>query len=203
LQSKLGTVILLNGVSSAGKTSISRALVKRETFKIYHLSIDEFSQKFAQNYADFINQMFPDLEESDQDREDIVVPIIFGPIMKMYYTTIKLFAATGRNVVVDTVIESKEEMKELLDLLSGMPIMFVAVKCSREELKRREQERGDRKPGLALTQYEKVYAYDHYDLELDTERLSPVEAANEILDFIESKRAFTAVDRMRRSFQMS
>jgi chloramphenicol 3-O phosphotransferase len=199
LESRQGTVIFINGVSSVGKTSISQLLVKSENIKIHHLSIDEFSEKYALNYVNFINHMFPDLEASDQDSDDIVVPIIIEPIIKMYYSTIKLFAATGRNVVVDTVIDSKEKMKEFLDLMSGIPVMFVGVKCSREELARREHVRGDGKPGLAWSQYEQVYAYEKYDLVVDTERLSPAEAANEIIHFIETEKNLTAIDWLRKT----
>ncbi|MEK3794773.1 hypothetical protein MKX42_23815 [Paenibacillus sp. FSL R7-0204] len=44
--------------------------------------------------------------------------------------------------------------------------------------------RGDRALGLALYQYDIVNSFNEYDLEVNTERLSPIECADKILRFI-------------------
>ena len=53
-----GLIVLLNGTSSAGKTSISRELTNQKEILFHHLSIDDFYH----NYNDFINNKFPDLK---------------------------------------------------------------------------------------------------------------------------------------------
>ncbi|MGG4106016.1 hypothetical protein AAXB25_19110 [Paenibacillus lautus] len=74
--------------------------------------------------------------------------------------------------------------------------MFVVVKCSKEELARREQLRGDREVGLASLQYDNVYCFNEYDLEFNTEIMRSSECANEILNFIRSNKEYTAFKKL-------
>lgn len=48
------------------------------------------------------------------------------------------------------------------------PVLFVRVDCPLEELERREQQRGDRRPGQAREQIEKLHGPGVYDLTVDT-----------------------------------
>jgi len=45
--------------------------------------------------------------------------------------------------------------------------------------------------GLAHYQFDKVYSYDEYDLEVNTEELSPTECAEKILSFIKSNQEYS------------
>ncbi|MGO4543033.1 phosphotransferase-like protein [Paenibacillus sp. 2TAB19] len=75
------------------------------------------------------------------------------------------------NVVVDTVNDSDERFNTCLSSLIDHPVLFVGVTCSKDELIRREGLRGDRERGLAISQYDKVYCSNEYDIELNTETL--------------------------------
>jgi chloramphenicol 3-O phosphotransferase len=55
-----------------------------------------------------------------------------------------IFSAMGNNVVVDSVIGNDQWFNTCIELFSDHPVIFVVVKCSKEELARREQLRGDR-----------------------------------------------------------
>ncbi|MET3548291.1 hypothetical protein ABID47_004921 [Paenibacillus favisporus] len=59
--------------------------------------------------------------------------------------------------------------------------LFVDVIYSKEELTRREQISGDRKIGLANSLFDKVFSFNEYNLEVNTEELSPTECAEKIL----------------------
>lgn len=189
---KQGLIVLLNGTSSAGKTSISMELTNQKEILFHHLSIDDFYH----NYNDFINNKFPDLKPVRKLDDEVIGQIIFDPIISMYYATIKLFSEMGLNVIVDTVIENDKWFNDYLDVLFDYPTLFVGVICSKEELARREQIRGDRKIGLAASQFDKVYSFNEYDLEVNTEELSPTECAEKILSFIKSDQDYAAFKKL-------
>jgi chloramphenicol 3-O phosphotransferase len=187
---KQGLIVFLNGTSSSGKTSISMELKNQKEIPFDHLSIDDFFR----NYFDFINNKFPDNEPTNE--VDNIGQIIFDPINSVYYATIKLFSEMGLNVIVDTVIDNDKRFNDFLDVLFDYPTLFVGVICSKEELTRREQFRGDREIGLANSQYDKIYSFNEYDLELNTEELSPTECAEKILSFIKSDQDYSAFKKL-------
>lgn len=192
--------MLLNGTSSAGKTSISKELINQKEIPFYHLSIDDFYH----NYNDFINNKFPDLKPVRKLDDEVIGQIIFDPIISVYYATIKLFSEMGLNVIVDTVIENDKWFNDYLDVLFDYPTLFVGVICSKEELARREQIRGDRRIGLANSQFDKVYSFNEYDLEVNTEELSPAECAEKILSLIKSDQDYSAFKKLsKREFSVS
>ncbi|MEJ9222103.1 chemotaxis protein [Paenibacillus glucanolyticus] len=187
---KQGLIVFMNGTSSSGKTSISMELKNQKEIPFHHLSIDDF---FG-NYDDFIDTKFPDIEPTRE--VDDVGQILFDPIMSVYYATIKLFSEMGLNVIVDTVIDNDKRFNDYLDVLFDQPTLFVGVLCSKEELTRREQIRGDRQIGLASSQFDKVYCFNEYDLEVNTEELNPTECAEKILSFIKSDKDYSAFKKL-------
>ncbi|WP_213593011.1 chloramphenicol phosphotransferase CPT family protein [Paenibacillus woosongensis] len=184
---KQGIIVLMNGTSSSGKTSISAELVKQKEILFHHLSIDDFFY----NFNEFIDNKFPDIKPTREVDDQVVAQIIFDPLASMYYAIIKLFSEMGLNVIVDTVIDNDRRFNECLDIFSDQPTLFVGVICSKEELIRREQIRGDRQIGLASSQFDKIYCFDEYDLEVNTEELSPIECAEKILNFIKSNKDYS------------
>ncbi|AWP27670.1 MULTISPECIES: chloramphenicol phosphotransferase CPT family protein [Paenibacillus] len=191
---KQGLIVFMNGTSSSGKTSISMELKNQKEIPFHHLSIDDF---FG-NYDDFIDTKFPDIEPTRE--VDDVGQILFDPIMSVYYATIKLFSEMGLNVIVDTVIDNDKRFNDYLDVLFDHPTLFVGVLCSKEELTRREQIRGDRQIGLASSQFDKVYCFNEYDLEVNTEELNPTECAEKILSFIKSDKDYSAFKKLSKRY---
>lgn len=190
---KQGLLVFLNGTSSAGKTSISTELINQKEILFYHLSIDDFFN----NYNDFINNKFPDEPVREVD-DQVVAQILDDSIISVYYSTIKLLLEMGFNVIVDTVINNDKRFNEYLDQFFDQPTLFVGVICSKEELIRREQARGDRKIGLAASQFSKVYCFDEYDLEVNTEEMNPIECAEKILSFIKSNQQYSVFKKLRK-----
>ncbi|TVX96235.1 chloramphenicol phosphotransferase CPT family protein [Cohnella terricola] len=188
---KPGLIVFLNGTSSSGKTSISTELLNKNEISFYHLSIDDFFNGLFHDYIDFINTKYA---------EDVQGPtnIIIEPLITLFYSTIKFMSVMGTNIIVDTVNDTDERFNTFLGLLMDHPVLLVGVTCSKEELTRREKLRGDREIGLALSQYDKVYCLNKYDLELNTETLSPDECANLILNFIRSNRECSAFKKLNK-----
>lgn len=188
---KQGIIVFLNGTSSSGKTSISTELLNQNEISFYHLSIDDFFNGLFHDYIDFINTKYA---------EDVQGPthIIIEPLITLFYSTIKFMSVMGTNIVVDTVNDTDDRFNTFLGLLMDHPVLLVGVTCSKEELIRREKLRGDREIGLAISQYDKVYCLNEYDLELNTETLSPDECANLILNFIRSNREYSAFKKLNK-----
>ncbi|PQP82702.1 chemotaxis protein [Paenibacillus sp. PCH8] len=189
-----GLIVFLNGTSSSGKTSISMELKNQKEIPFHHLSVDEFFH----NYNQFMDNTYPDVEPTRELEDHVVSDILFDPIVSLYYATIKLFSEMGLNVIVDTVINNDKWFNDFYDLLSDHPILFVGVHCSKEELTRREQSRGDRAIGLAHSQFDSIYAYDEYDLEVNTEELSSAEGADKILSYMKSDQEYSAFKKLNR-----
>lgn len=186
--------MLLNGASSSGKTSISMELKKQNDIPFHHLSYGDFSG----NYNDFINKTYPGIKPTRVLDDEVVSEILFDPISSVYYATIKLFSEMGLNVIVDTVIDNDKRFNEFHDLLMDLPTLFVGVLCSRDGLIRREHIRGDRALGLALYQFDIVYSFNEYDLEVNTEELSPTECADKIFRFINSDQEYSAFKKLNK-----
>jgi chloramphenicol 3-O phosphotransferase len=189
-----GLIIFLNGTSSSGKTSIALEMKKQGEVPLHHLSVDQFFQ----NYDHFIDTTYPDMKPTREVEPGVMSDILFGPIGSLYYATIKLFSELGLNVIVDTVISDDEFFNDFYDVLADYPILFVGVHCSKEELTRREQSRGDREIGLSHSQFDYVYAYDEYDLEVNTEELSSAACAEKILSYMNSEKEYSAFKKLSR-----
>lgn len=147
---KKGNIILLNGVSSAGKSTIAKELTKKLP-DYFYLSIDDF---------DWVIER---MEDRDQQR---LIPV---PTEYFFHRTIKMFSDKGVNLIVDQILHDDETLRDCLDTLKESPVFFVGVHCPVEELERREKDRGDRCIGQAKKQLEYVHQQNEiYDIEVNT-----------------------------------
>lgn len=111
---KQGIIVLMNGTSSSGKTSISNELINQKEIHFHHLSVDDFIK-------DFFRNTFSDIEPAREVDDQVVAQIMFDPLISLYYSTIKLFSEMGLNVIVDTVIENDKWFNECLDVFFDQP----------------------------------------------------------------------------------
>ncbi|OQQ13557.1 chloramphenicol phosphotransferase [Streptomyces sp. M41(2017)] len=177
-----GTVVLLNGTSSSGKTSIARALLDRLEGTWFHMPVDAF-------HALRGGRQIPDSELQDEiDRT-----------AKGFHRAVAGMAAGGNNLVVDYPLSRRWRLLDLLDLLVPEDTVLVAVRCPLPELNRREADRGDRSPGLAALQYAQVHAHGPHDIDVDTSVLTPSECARRIHDFLPRRPRPTAFETLRRT----
>ncbi|MER8742967.1 chloramphenicol phosphotransferase [Mesorhizobium sp. M1004] len=173
-------IVLLNGVGSAGKSSIARALQTIATEPFLHVQMDAFIDMLPpalQDHADGFS-----FETVLEDGRPSVV-IRSGPVgartMRGMRHAIAAMAGQGNNLIVDDVIFD-EEIAEYVELLSSFDLHLVGVMAPLEVLEAREAARADRLPGLARWQYGRVHNGIDYDLEVDTSRLTPLECARRI-----------------------
>lgn len=169
------TIILLNGISSAGKTSISQILQRTLNEPYLQVSIDTFENM---------------LPNRPQAGEQFAWEELFPKLLAGFHRSIAALADTGSNLIVDHVMVYREgwasTLADCMESLEPFAVYFVGVRCSLEELMRREQARGDRFIGTAERQFPRVHRLNLYDVEVDTTRTSPEVCAEQIRAFVSS-----------------
>jgi len=175
-----GTVILLNGTSSSGKSSIAAELLEILDDTWFHLPVDA------------VHAMRSQREISDEDLPAELVRTSMG-----FHRAVAGMAAAGNNVVVDHVLSFAWRLSDCLDLLDPERVVFVGVRCPLEETVAREAARGDRPVGQAASQFDQVHAHGDYDLEVDTSVMSPRQCAERVREHLSHRASPTAFSRLR------
>jgi chloramphenicol 3-O phosphotransferase len=164
---------LLNGISSAGKTSIARVLQQTLSEPYWRVSIDAFEDMLPDRY---------------QEARAFAWEALFPKLLAGFHRSIAALAGAGLNLIVDHVMVYREgwasTLADCLTVLEPFSVYFVGVHCSLDEAKRREQVRGDRFVGTAERQYPLVHRHNRYDLEVDTTHASPEVCAEQIRRFV-------------------
>lgn len=173
----MATVILLNGVGSAGKSSIAKALQTITAQPFLHVAMDAFLDMMPARLWDHPDGIT--FETVRQDGKPSVI-IRTGPVaerlMRGMRGAIAAMAREGNNLIVDDVL-IEDEMTEYAALLSGFVFRTVGVFAPLDVLEARERARGDRLIGLARWQYDRVHRGRRYDLDLDGASATPLECA--------------------------
>ena len=176
---QVGRLILLNGTSSSGKTSIAEELLATLDGAWYHLGVDGFHR--ARNRRDWTDETF--------------LPVFQRTVLG-FHRAVAGMASAGNDVVVDHVLGERWRLADCLATFEGLPVLFVGVRCSLPELERRERERGNRTIGRAAVQFPLVHDHAVYDVEVDSELHTPAECASQIRDRLDEGPP-TAFDRLR------
>ncbi len=168
-------IIVLNGTSSSGKTTIAKALQGALGGYYLHLALDLFIQTLPEHffrYSDGGNaQSVEGLLWVTEDNGQRFKRMHLGPkavqFKQALYKAARAVASTGFDVIVDDVIVDKRVLKSISAIMAG-EAYFVGIFCEKEEAIRREAARGDRLPGMVEAQYSLVHEHGCYDLEIDT-----------------------------------
>ena len=179
---ELGKIILINGASSSGKSTLARQLQKTLPIPFWHFSFDHLRDS---------NALPMERVRSGEFDWSAMRPAVFDG----FHRCLPVLAEAGNNLIVDHIIENEMWMSDLVKLLAGLDVFFVGVHCPLPELERRERERGDRRVGEARTDYQVVHGFAEYDLEIDS--MQPCQTnVNTLVDAWESRQAPSAFDRM-------
>jgi chloramphenicol 3-O phosphotransferase len=163
-------IILLNGIASSGKTTLSRALQAKLEEPYLHVSVDRFIEMLPEDYV---------TKKNIEGFRKNCPKVIRG----MHYSCREL-ANAGNNLIIDHVFEEESYFKECISLIKEHNVYFVGVHCSLEELERREKLRGDREIGLARKQFNLVHKNKVYDIEVDTSILEINKITKTIIEFL-------------------
>ena len=183
-----GRLIILNGGSSAGKTSLGRAM--QDLLPDCHmlLGIDAFWLALPPtqlNLSHVSAEYYTWRSETGADGREYFV-IEPGPILDqaMYarYRAIKAYLDFGLHVIADDVVWKRDWLVDMVRLFDGYHVTFVGVHVSDAEGARREILRGDRHAGWNRGGARAAHAHAIYDLEIDTTSLPPNVLAQQLVD---------------------
>lgn len=158
-------IVLLNGPSSAGKSTIAREiknLLDSSGYGSDIVSIDD-------------HMLIAKDEEIWEDDVFEAVPSMCQAIRKSL--------DAGRIVIADHVITSERIFRAMMDAAEGKVIKLVLVYCDPELLMKRESARGDRFIGSAEASYKYLFPKDGYDMTIDSGNETAKDAAEKIVNF--------------------
>src|SRR5512140_2723619 len=174
-----GTIILINGTSSSGKSSIIRVLQERLKPPYLEMGVDRFIFMLPKRY---LNRPLWDDVLGSADRAGVTGHLLFSGM----HHAIAAAAHAGLNILADHVFVEKQWVDECARLFAGLPAYLIGVQCPLEVLEQRERSREDRTLGQARLQFPLIHQYATYDLEVDTSLLSPDQCADRIIARLQS-----------------
>lgn len=202
-----GRIVLLNGSSSAGKTTLARALQLQRREPWFHLALDQFRDGMPPAYRGLNS---PDgtpgargLNVVPVERDGRpVTEVRFGDVGRRMlagmHRAIAAFAAAGNDVIVDDLFLEENTLDDYLDALEGFAVLFVGVRASLDVVAAREAERPGRFPGTAHSHFDRVHAHGIYDVEVDTGIAPPKACATTISARLDEATPPSAFDELRR-----
>lgn len=163
-----GKIILINGATSAGKSTLAFAVRQLFPIPLLRFSFDLFIDG--------------DVLPMQRVRQGEFAWSTMRPsVLGGFYQCLPVLARAGNNLILDHIVESKDDVVNLLRLLDGIDVFFVGLHCSLEELERREIARGNRPVGEARNDLKIVHKWTTYDLELNSEEATVEENAAHLL----------------------
>jgi chloramphenicol 3-O phosphotransferase len=184
-----GRVIVLNGTTSAGKSTLAKALQRKlaaggEPWLV--LALDDFVARVPPDWFQIGDHVGPHAEAGMVfEMVDGAIERHVGPVgrtlLAAYRAAVAGVAQAGMDVIVDEVLLSAEDWEGWQTELAGLDVTWVAVDAARDLVVERERERGNRVIGMAAAQFDVVHRFATYDLRVDTGTLTPDEAVDVIL----------------------
>ncbi len=206
-------IIFLNGTSSSGKSTLARQIMRQSERPFLYYSIDHLvnfwiDEKFVAFENEPKDWFFHDFSLDEQGNP--LTHIVDGPnAVQLHWDMIEAIAVLiekGYDLIIDEVLWQNEIFMRYVDALCfANKVYVVKVICELMECERRESERDDRFAGLARALYPQVYnpAID-YDLEIDTTSDDPQQAAQRVIQYVETHKepsAFNAFIRKQITFK--
>jgi chloramphenicol 3-O phosphotransferase len=190
-----GQIVILNGPSRSGKTSIANAMQERFTEPWMNLGMDVHITATPPAYRPGVGlrPQLPEHQVEDPKRVPLrvleeLVPALYAAL----YESIAAHARLGLNVVTDVYHHDfySKPLGILADCarrLGGLPVLFVGVHCPIDVIwQRREATWGQVRDAVddgirSAVELGQQAAREHaYDLELDTSLMNP-EACAELI----------------------
>lgn len=184
---EVGQIVILNGVSRAGKSSLAKAVQEGVPGMWMHIGIDAHKACTPPALQPGVG-LRPLVDQVNVEIE-AYVPILFAGL----YETVAAHARLGLDVVVDVnhhecYSQPYGILRDCARRLSGLPVLFVGVRCPVDVIWKRRaatwgQERGAvAKDVVAAVELAQTASHAHgrYDLEVDTSVVSPANGAQMI-----------------------
>ncbi|MFI9363901.1 chloramphenicol phosphotransferase CPT [Kitasatospora sp. NPDC053057] len=171
-------VIVLNGGSSSGKSSIARRLQELLPEPWLHLGADTMVDALPPWLLGG-DEGIGGLEDGDGT---VAVGPVFARLDAAWTVGVAAMARAGAPILVDEVfLGGAASQQRWRSALEGLDVLWVGVRCDPAVAAAREAARGDRVAGMAAAQASAVHEGVAYDLVVDTAQASPDECAEAIL----------------------
>ena len=201
-----GRIVLLNGASSAGKTTLALALQRIWPEPLHHIALDQFRDGMAGRFRGMNSR---DGEPGTRGLNVVPVTGAQGRVTELRFGDVgratlrgmrraaAAFAESGMDIAVDDLLVEPEFLADYLTVFVGKPVTFVGVYCDLATLNRREASRPGRFPGTAAAHFERIHVGCEYDAEVRTQTHTPRECAAQVLAVALAPPRPTAFERMR------
>jgi len=165
-------VIVLNGGSSSGKSSLAVALQEALPEPWLRLGVDTLIGALPPAMTD------GGLGIGFGDNGEVGLGAEFTRLESAWMRGVAAIAQADVPVIVeDGFLSGPMAQERWRSALGPLPVLWVGVRCDAEVAAERERVRGDRAVGMARRQAETVHRGIAYDLEVDTTHATPAQAA--------------------------
>jgi chloramphenicol 3-O phosphotransferase len=187
----MGKIILLNGCSSSGKTTLALKLQQMLPQPYQHVALDQFRDGMPGRVRGL--NAPADTEGSlglnvvpGRHGDEWVTQIQLGSygerVLKAMRRTVAALNELDVSVIVDDLLFKPEYLHDYVSVLDPDSVWFIGVRCDLNVVSAREAIRPGRFPGTATAHYKQVHAHgEMYDLDVDTTHASPRQNAAEII----------------------
>ncbi len=141
-----GMIIILNGASSSGKTSLVRALQKTLDGPYLDAGLDRFLWMLPGRYLD--RPLWDDVLGLATEAGATGHRLVLG-----MHRAIAALARAGNCVIADHVLVESAWLADCAAVFVELPAWLVGVRCPLEVLVERERSRADRTLGQAAAQH--------------------------------------------------
>ncbi len=170
-------MIVLNGGSSSGKTSIARALQEVLPGLWLTFGTDVLAEALPGRGADPRSGLVLEPDGT------VTVQPEFRAVQDIWYRGLAVMASRGACLILDEVfLAGGAGQQRLRTLLGDLDVLWAGVHCDPLVAASREAARADRIPGMAMSQAVAVHAGVGYDVAVDTTDCSAVDCARRIAE---------------------
>ena len=195
-------IILVNGPSSAGKSTLCRALQAAIEEPYLVAAFDDFIFMAAPRYyrgADTSRQSEHDpytslgveMATTSPAGAPPSVTARFGPVFRRLLQAmapaVRALVDGGNPVIFDHVLHDRAMQESCRQAFVGLDVFAVGVTCPIDILEARERERGDRVLGRARGLAGVVHGFMDYDVMVDTGAMTPAACVSVILEALERR----------------
>lgn len=162
----LDKIIVINGASSSGTTCLVNRFCTLVSHRYHQAHID-----------DFLSELPLGMWECCCDSDDG-----WARIGKAFNEHLFELSTRHDRVIADSFYKLPPAINHLFSMFGRENVFFLQLFCELSELERREKARGDRRRGLARSQFDQIYAFRDYNLLIDSTFLSVEECTWRLIE---------------------
>jgi chloramphenicol 3-O phosphotransferase len=194
---KWPALILVNGPSSAGKSTLCRTLQAEIESPYLVTGFDDFVFMSAPRYyrgadtsmqeeTDSLTALGVEMITTSEPGAPVCVKARFGPVFRKILDAmapaVRAIVDHGNPVIFDHALHDRAMYESYRKAVTGLDVFSVGVTCPLHVLEARERSRGDRVLGRARGLVEVVHTFCDYDVMVDTGSTTPEACVARILE---------------------